>query len=428
MQSRSLVRGVTLVITVVVVLTTNAVRLQAQERGRPAQGPEPPESVSEPQGFLAEPSLIERVVIFGDRHMSGGNLGSGFRWGFADLIPGAGWISGAAGYRMWGKRDQWVADGGAGISWRGYRAAEARFEMPQLARSRIALGTQFRWQDYTQIEYFGAGPDSLALNVSEYRLRANTLVGYATFRPVQWIDIGTQVGWLDPTLLPRGGSFMRDRPETSAVFADDRMFGVAEQPTFVTTEISMTADTRDFPGHPLRGGVVHMSATNYSDRPTGAASFRRYESEVAHFVPLADARVVLAVHGWLVGSDTDADQFVPFYMQPSLGGHNSLRSFDDYRFHDRNLLGVNFETRIAMMTHIDAAFFVDAGNVAPRVRDLNLDKRSFGAGLRLHSRRQTFARIDAARGSEGWRFVFRLTDPLLLSRLARKTVSVPFVP
>ena len=81
-----------------------------------------------------------------------------------------------------------------------------------------------------------------------------------------------------------------------------------------------------------------------------------------------------------------------------------------------------------MMTHVDAALFWDAGNVAPRVGDLNLDKRSWGAGLRLHTRRQTYARFDMARGDEGLRFAFRLTDPLHLSRLTRRTAPVPFVP
>ena len=81
-----------------------------------------------------------------------------------------------------------------------------------------------------------------------------------------------------------------------------------------------------------------------------------------------------------------------------------------------------------MMTHVDAAVFFDAGNIAPRLGDLSLDKRSYGAGVRLHTRRQTFARLDIARGGEGWRFVFRLTDPLDLSRLSRRTAAVPFVP
>lgn len=80
------------------------------------------------------------------------------------------------------------------------------------------------------------------------------------------------------------------------------------------------------------------------------------------------------------------------------------------------------------MTHVDAAVFVDAGNVAARVADLDVDRRSYGAGLRLHSRRQTFARFDVAHGDEGWHVLFRLTDPLSLSRVGRKTAAAPFVP
>ena len=72
--------------------------------------------------------------------------------------------------------------------------------------------------------------------------------------------------------------------------------------------------------------------------------------------------------------------------------------------------------------------FLDAGNVAARLSDLNLDKRSYGAGLRLHTRRRTFARFDVAHGGEGWRLLFRLTDPLNLARLSRRTAAVPFVP
>jgi outer membrane protein assembly factor BamA len=119
---------------------------------------------------------------------------------------------------------------------------------------------------------------------------------------------------------------------------------------------------------------------------------------------------------------------IPFYLQPSLGGQNTLRSYADYRFHDRHLLMANAEVRVAMMTHVDAAGFFDAGNVSARIGDLNLGKRSYGAGLRVHTRRQTFARLDVAHGGEGWQLVLRLTDPLDLARTSRRTAAGPFVP
>jgi hypothetical protein len=358
---------------------------------------------SEPQGLIGEPDVIERASIFADRHFGNGELTNGLYADVWNMIPGAGWISGGPGYRQWYSKDRVFVDASAAISWRGYKTAQARFELPRLARSRLLLGSQVRWQDFKQVSFFGEGSEAPESNVSEYRLESKNVVGYATLRPVEWLDIDTKIGWLD-------------------------VFALSEQPTFIHSEAAMTADTRDFPGHPTRGGLVRAAAARYSDRDSQRFSFTRYEAEAAGFMPLADSRVVIALRGWLVTSDTGAGQFVPFYLQPSLGGHNSLRGYADYRFHDRNLMLVNAEARVAMMTHVDAAVFVDAGNVASRMGDLNLEKRSYGAGLRLHSRRQTYARLDVARSDEGWRLVFRLTEPLNLSRISRRTAAVPFVP
>jgi hypothetical protein len=381
---------------------------------------------SEPQGFLKEPLAIERVVVAADKRQKK-DLNNGYYIEFENMIPGAGWISAGPGYRKWFDKDVAVVDASAAISWRGYKMAQARVEMPKLLRSRLAVGSQLRLQDFTQVNYFGQGPESFEENESEYRLKSTNLVGYATFRPMQWLAVGTSIGWLKPSVEERGGFFGQEVPDTVDLFGDDVVFSQPDQPTFIHTEASITADTRDYPGHPTNGGLYRAAAISYSDRDAGTFSFRRYEVEGARFIPLSDSRVVIGVHGLLAASDTGDGETVPFYLQPTLGGHNSLRSFADYRFHDRNLLLLNVEGRIAMMTHVDAAVFLDAGNVAPRVGDLNLDKRSYGVGLRLHTRRATFARLDLANGSEGWRILFRLSDPLSLSRLVRRTAAVPFV-
>jgi outer membrane protein assembly factor BamA len=206
------------------------------------------------------------------------------------------------------------------------------------------------------------------------------------------------------------------------------VFARAEQPRYLYTETSVTSDTRDQRGHPTRGGLYRAAWSAYSDRDAGTFSFRRYEAEGARFVPLARNLLVVAVHGWLVATDTAAGRTVPFYLMPSLGGNNTLRGYTDYRFHDRHLVLFTTEARVAVFTHLDAAAFVDAGNVAARVRDLDLGKRSYGVGLRLHGAGTTFARFDVARATEGWRFVFRMNDPLRLSRWARRTAPVPFAP
>ena len=99
------------------------------------------------------------------------------------------------------------------------------------------------------------------------------------------------------------------------------------------------------------------------------------------------------------------------------------------RFHDRNMVLVTAEARVAMMTHVDAAVFVDAGNVAPRFGDLNLDRRSVRRRpAHPYAARDIWAASMSRTASEGWRFLFRLSDPLNLARLARRTAAVPIVP
>jgi hypothetical protein len=63
-----------------------------------------------------------------------------------------------------------------------------------------------------------------------------------------------------------------------------------------------------------------------------------------------------------------------------------------------------------------------------RADDLNLDKRAYGVGVRLHSNTATFVRFDVAHGDEGWHLMTRLTDPFRLRRLSRRTAAIPFVP
>jgi hypothetical protein len=381
--------------------------------------------------ILAEPDFIARGIDAVTRTLGDGTeINNGFYPELSNFPTGSGWISAGPGYRHWFYGDQVFVDGSAAISWRSYKMAQGRFELlPRLARSRFALGTHVRWQDLTQVTYFGPGAESLESNRSEYRLRSTNLATYVTVRPNQWLAIGGRIGWLDrPAVLPPAGSFERGHPPTEEVFSSDPVFATDVQPSFAYRDVSVTVDTRDQRSHPTTGGVYRAALTGFTDQDHGTFSVRRSEAEAAHFIPVSRTPVVLALHGWLAASDTAAGATVPFYLQPSLGGHNTLRGYTDYRFHDRNLFVVNVEARVTLFAHVDAAVFADAGNVAARVSELNLDKRSYGIGWRMHSRTSTFARVDLARGAEGWRVLFRLNDPLHLSRMTRRLAPVPFVP
>jgi hypothetical protein len=415
---------------VVVLMLTTAASGALAQRTQPSDPSPSTDMATGPTAIFPEPYSLARGIDVATRMMGGSNeLTDGPYTELSNLPTGSGWISLGPGYRHWFLDDRVFIDGSAAISWRAYKMAQARFELPRLARSRLALGAQVRWQDLTQVTYFGDGAHSAEADRSEYRLKSTNISAYATVRPVSWLAFSGRFGWLDqPSVLPPAGTFQRGHPATEDVFSEDPVFTTSPQPSFAYQEASLTIDTRNRPGHPTKGGLYRAAWTGFTDQDNGMFSVRRTEAEAAQFIPLSRSRVTLALHGWLAVSDTSEGGWVPFYLQPSLGGHNTLRGYIDYRFHDRNLLVANVETRFAIFTHLDAAVFADAGNVAARLSDLNLDKRSYGFGWRLHSRESTFARFDIARGAEGWKFLFRLNDPLQLSRLTRRLAPVPVVP
>jgi hypothetical protein len=383
-----------------------------------------------PSAPIKEPSTIRQAVDLASRWAGDGGTmpHDGFYPDLGNMITGAGWISAGPGYRKHLFNRHALVDGSAAISWRAYKMAQARFEWTDLVPDHVAVGTQVRWQDLTQINYFGLGADSLQSNRSEYRLKSSDVVGYTSVRANDWLTIDARFGRLQqPTLSAPTGPFDRGLPDALTMFPQDP--GIAQPVSFLHADASVVADKRDHPGHPTAGGLYRAGVAAYSDRDLAQFSFRRYEAEAAQFIPVAGPRWVFAVHGWGVFSDTTAGNSVPFYLLPSLGGQDTLRGYYDYRFHDRDLLLVSAESRWAVMQNVDAAVFFDAGNVAARAGDLNLDKTSYGVGVRLHAKMTTIGRLDVGRSrDEGWRVFLNLNDPFRLKRLSRRTAAIPFAP
>ncbi len=392
--------------------------------------------VSEPAGagtnaFFSEPWIISKPIaaataLVGDET---GRVSNGFYPELSNMITGSGVLSVGPGYRHFLLHDRLFVDTSTAVSWHFYQMAQVRAEFFDLFGGHFAIGAQSMWQDNKQISYYGQGRAAVHADQSQYRLVTTDASAYATIRPIESLAIAGEFGWLDrPQVLATAGTFNPDYPATQTMYPDAPGINLAYQPHFLRGELSIAGDTRDYHSHPTRGGLYRVAAVRYADRSYGMYTFNQYEGELAQYVPLFDSRVVLAGHAWAVFSDVKNGNDIPFYLLPMLGGNNTLRAYDDYQFHDRNLLVANGEARIAVWPHMDFALFYDAGNVASYYRDLNLDKYSYGAGLRFHTKRETFARLDVAYGPEGWRFVARTNDPLKLSRLSRKLAAIPFMP
>jgi hypothetical protein len=403
--------------------------------GRSPAASAPPPAAPVANGFLPEPRLLTQGINLTagafEEAGTGAKSKNGWYPELSNMITGSGWISAGPGYRRSLLDDRAFADASAAVSWHAYKMAQGRFEYTDLAGGRLSIGGQMMWEDNTQVTYYGRGPNSNQNDQSLYELQDTDLIGYAVYRPNDWLTFYGGGGWLLPPIVTTAaGTFKPSFPNTLQTFPDAPAASLGRQPNFLHSQAFVTGDTRDHRGHPTSGGYYRAAVTTYSDRTYGTFSFTEYEAEALQMIPVTESRRwVLGLRGWTVMTTVPFGQAIPFYLEPSLGGHTTLRGFSDYRFHDDNLLNVNAESRWALYTHLDAAVFFDAGNVAPRAGDLNLDKTSYGAGLRLHTKETTFARLDVGRSpQDGWKVFFRTSEPLRLSREKRRIAMVPFVP
>jgi outer membrane protein assembly factor BamA len=400
--------------------------------GAQGKAPKSTDSPEEQVGLLPEPELMVKAFSFVDQRISGGGEEKdGFYPEFGNMITGAGWISAGPGYRHRVLGGQGVVDVSGALSWNLYKVAQAHFELPHLANDRVIVGSQAMYQDLVRVNYFGLGNDSRRANRSGYRLRDTDVFGYATVKTTPWLSLVGRFGRIHQADLATMGGRHVSYPNTLDIFTDATAPGLARQPAYLHGDISLVADTHNHHGHPTKGGLYRLTAASYADRDFATYSFRRYEAEAAHFVPLAAGRLVIALHAWEVFSDTASGQTVPFYVLPTLGGSNTLRGYDDYRFRDRNMQVLNAESRLALFNHVDAAAFVDAGKVASVASGLDFKnlKRSYGFGLRVHTTASTLARLDVAHGQEGWRVTFKMSDPFQRSSLTSgRSPVIPFVP
>jgi hypothetical protein len=335
-----------------------------------------PESTTEPPaGLLGEPRALQKGVALAGRWLVDPPAArrDGFYAETGNFIPGAGWISAGPGYRQRFWDGHGLVDGSAAISWRAFKMAQARFEVSRLAAGHLNVGATGRWQDFTQMNYFGIGSGSSEDAHSQYRIKDTDVVGYAQFSANRWLTVGGTFGRLESvTLSSASGPFRTNYADARVAFSGDP--GVNVQPTYLHGGVSVSADTRNSANRPTIGSLYRAAAAAFSDRDGGHYSFRRYEVEGEQFVPIAGSRWIVAAHGWGTFSETSSRRLVPFYMAPSLGGMNTLRGYDNYRFHDRNLLLASAESRWALLRDVDVAAFFDAGNVAARRDDLNLHK------------------------------------------------------
>jgi outer membrane protein assembly factor BamA len=325
--------------------------------------------------------------------------------GFYPRIGGMTTGSGLAlggGYRQHIAGDSLFVDVSGALSTKIYRAADARVRWPMAFEDRLELWTIFRYRNYTQEDYFGMGGGTPRSDRTSYAIDSTDISARALFKVRPWLHVGSDIGRFSPGIGPGTDDML---PVTQERFTDLTAPGLAAQPAFLYGTLFVESDYRDIPGDPTRGGFVRAKYGLWNDRDLGLYDFGRFDAEAAHFFPTSPNQVV-ALHSGIAYVNNKPGARVPFYFLPYIGGSDTIRSFEEFRFRDENIFYMNAEYRVNLFKFLQVAPFVDAGKSTPNWNEIDFThlKTAYGVGFRVRAMKRTFLRFDVATGGEGPQF------------------------
>jgi hypothetical protein len=324
------------------------------------------------------------------------------------MTRGSGFAIGP-GYRLHAFDDRIFVDLSTGISLKGYKAIDANVRWLQALGDRFELWTDYRYEDFPQEDFFGLGFASSQATRTSYDFDSVDFAVRGLFKPVGWGRIGTSVGYISPDI---GSGTDKAFPSIEHFFTDVDAPGLLDQPDFIHTTVFGEVDYRDVRGNPREGGFYRASFGLWDDRTLAQFDFKRFDMVLMQHVPLmADKSHVITGRLGTSYVNNETGRRVPFYYLAYVGGVDTIRSYREFRFKDENALWLTAEYRWIPIKWVSVAAFVDGGEVTPDWNDIDFRglKTGYGFGFRVHSRTQTFARLDfGTGGGEGWQIFLKL--------------------
>ncbi len=277
----------------------------------------------------------------------------------------------------------------AARSFRNFKLVAGTVRLPTFA-DRIRVDLNGSWLDAPKVAFYPNGNESSKEQRTNLFYRATT------------VGVSTRVQ--AARFLAIGAGFDAIQMETGV---PDLQIETAD-PSYRRSSVFAEYDRRPSPGYASRGGLYRIELFNYHQANAGAHSFSRVDAEAQHFVPLRREGSVLAFRALASTTNTAQGESVPFVLLPDLGGSHTLRGYPSWRFRDRSRMALTAEYRWKAGHFLDMALFADAGQVAPRLADLDLRKfkKTYGLGMSFHTPATTITRIEVARTGEGTALVF----------------------
>jgi outer membrane protein assembly factor BamA len=401
-QRGSTVIRIWLVLLVVWTLQAESVesRREQIEAARTAkEGNLKPETPPKPQ------TTIERVQNSVAARLLSGQW-NGFGVGFGQLVPGNGFAVGPE-YRksdlLGGKLALAIgARGSSNLSYMG----RLDLSLPALFSDRVFLDFRTIHRDISEMPYYGPGPDSRKTGRSDYRLEDTEVELRPGFRPFRHFRAGLIGSFLAVNVGPG---------HSTRIISTERQFGpnvapgIDRQTNFWRGGGFVEYDWRNKIGNPSSGGRYSAQYVRFLDADLGRFSFLRLDLDASQYIPLFNRKRVIGLHGASSLTTTNASQTVPFYVQPTLGGPDTLRGFRPFRFYGDNSVMVNAEYRWEASPLLDVVAFADGGKVFNRWEQWNFHRlqSDVGFGLRVKTQFRVAFSVDVGFSHEGFQIWFR---------------------
>jgi outer membrane protein assembly factor BamA len=334
---------------------------------------------------------------------------NGFGVGFGNITPGAGFAIGPQYKRTDLLQGNLTASVFARASVNESYLGRVDLSLPNLVGGRAFVDFSALHRNISEMPYYGGGPDSQKSGRSDYRMEDTNVELRPGFQPFQRLRAGLIGSYLAVNVGPGHSTryISADRQ-----YGPDVAPGIDRQTNFLRGGGFVEFDWRDRPYNPTSGGKYSAQYVRYLDRDLGGSSFLRLDLDASQYVPLLNRTRVIALHGSSSLTTTGGSQRVPFYLQPTLGGPDSLRGYRAYRFYGDNSVMVNAEYRWDLSPIMGMVVFADGGKVFNRWEQWNLHdiESDVGFGLRLKSRSRVVFSLDTGFSHEGFQIWFRVNN------------------
>jgi outer membrane protein assembly factor BamA len=285
--------------------------------------------------------------------------------------------------------------------------------LPNLLGGHAFASFHVQHRDITEMPYYGDGPDSRKTGRSNYRLEDTNV----EFRPGVRVFKGLSASLIGSYLAVNTGPGQSSHYiSTEQQFGPGTTPGIDRQTNFWRGGGLVEYDWRDRSKSPTSGGRYAAQYVRYLDRDLGAYSFFRLDLDAVQYVPLFNRTHVIRLHGSSSLTDTSGSQSVPFYLQPIMGGPDTLRGFRYGRFYGNNSAMVNAEYRWALSPILEMAAFSDGGKVFNRWEQWNFHDLQSDVGFAVRVKGRTglpIFGVETAFSHEGFQIWFRLNQNLL---------------